>query len=75
MHRTNVYLTPRQEAALDARAKAEGVSRSDVLRSILDRELGLDHDESLDAVLLAAAPHVARRSKDLFAGDPDLRVD
>lgn len=73
MHRTNVYLTREQEAALAARARAEGVSRSDVLRAILDRALGLDGDDPvLDAAMLDAADLIAGRAHALFADDPDL---
>jgi hypothetical protein len=36
MRRTNVYLSEREQAALDARARIEGSTRSDVLRAILD---------------------------------------
>lgn len=74
MHRTNVYLTEEQERALDARAQAEGVSRSDVLRSVLDRELGLGHsdDPELDAALVAVADLVGARAWELARNDRDL---
>jgi len=42
MERTNIYLTPELRDALDARARAEGLSRAEVIRRLLDRAL---HDE------------------------------
>jgi hypothetical protein len=41
VRRTNIYLTLAEQAALDARAAAEGSTRSEVLRAIVDRELNL----------------------------------
>lgn len=43
MHRTNIYLTDEQRDALDARARAEGTSRAELVRQVLDRAL---HGES-----------------------------
>jgi hypothetical protein len=37
------------DLTLDARASVEGVSRSDIVRSVIDRELNLDEDDTLDA--------------------------
>ena len=42
MERTNIYLPPELRAALDARARVEGLSRAEVIRRLLDRAL---HDE------------------------------
>ena len=42
MERTNIYLTGEQRAALDARARAEGLSRAEVIRRLLD--LALRHE-------------------------------
>ena len=39
MHRTNRYLTEAHARALDARARMAGVSRSALLRQIIDWEL------------------------------------
>lgn len=44
MHRTNIYLTDEQRAQLDARALAEGVSRAELIRRVLDRALGGESD-------------------------------
>lgn len=76
MHRTNVYLTPEEEAALDARARSEGVSRSKVLRDIIDAELNLGRaadSDAADALLLARAGEIAEHARRLARSDPDLR--
>lgn len=44
MHRTNIYLTDEQVARLDRRARAEGVSRAEIIRQLLDRLLHSDSD-------------------------------
>jgi metal-responsive CopG/Arc/MetJ family transcriptional regulator len=44
MHRTNIYLTDEQIAQLDRRARAEGVSRAELIRRLLDRLLDSDSD-------------------------------
>lgn len=77
MHRTNLYLTVDQERALDARARAAGVSRSAVVREILDRDL--ERSGPLDAQAEVALGQVADAYLDaidgLFDDDPDLRID
>ena len=72
--RTNIYLTEAEQAALDARAAAEGSNRSDVLREILDRHLNLSEDSALDAVLAGAAATIAKRARTIGGRDPDLRT-
>jgi metal-responsive CopG/Arc/MetJ family transcriptional regulator len=52
MHRTNIYLTDEQIARLDRRARAEGVSRAELIRQLLDRLLDSDSDR-LGADLVA----------------------
>lgn len=44
MHRTNIYLTDEQIARLDRRARAEGMSRAELIRQLLDRLLDSDSD-------------------------------
>ena len=44
MHRTNIYLTDEQVAQLDRCARAEGVSRAELIRQLLDRMLHTDSD-------------------------------
>ena len=53
MNRTNIYLTDEQRARLDARARAEGVSRAELIRAALDRALDDGGSELLDADLAA----------------------
>ena len=74
VRRTNIYLTEVEQAALDARAAAEGSTRSEVLRALVDRELNLDTEASgeVDATLAELAGELAERSRQLSADDPDL---
>jgi hypothetical protein len=74
VRRTNIYLTQVEQDALDARATAEGSTRSEVLRALVDRELNLDTEESgeVDALLAELASELAERSRQLSADDPDL---
>lgn len=74
VRRTNIYLTQVEQAALDARAAAEGSTRSEILRALVDRELNLDTEPSgeLDATLAELAGELAERSRQLSADDPDL---
>ena len=53
MNRTNIYLTDEQRRRLDARARAEGVSRAELIRSMLDRALDEGGSDLLDADLVA----------------------
>ena len=45
VQRTNLYLDDRQTAALDRLARAEGLSRAEVVRRLIDRSLGAEPDE------------------------------
>jgi hypothetical protein len=74
MRRTNIYLTLVEQAALDARAAAEGSTRSQVLRALVDRELNLETESSgeVDSALAELAGELAERSRQLSADDPDL---
>jgi succinyl-CoA synthetase beta subunit len=65
VRRTNIYLTDTEQAALDARAAAEGSTRSEIVRTIVDRELNLSPDEQtdIDTALGAAAAELAERSR------------
>lgn len=51
MQRTNIFLTDEQQRRLDRRAKEEGVSKSGLIRMILD--------EALDITRASAAPEQA----------------
>jgi len=44
MQRTNIFLEERQTEALDELARAEGVSRAEVIRRIIDRALANERD-------------------------------
>lgn len=74
MHRTNIYLTEEQERALDAVAQAEGTTRSDAIRTILDRHLGLDVGDDVYAALADVVDEVDRALDELFADDDDLAI-
>ncbi len=74
MRRTNIYLTETEQAALDARAAVQGSTRSDVVRSIVDRELNLSEDADLDAALLRAVDEIADLARVLSRADPDLEI-
>lgn len=53
MRRTNLYLDDRQTSALDRRARAEGISRAELVRQLIDRGLGgvaEDVDSDLAAI-------------------------
>jgi hypothetical protein len=53
MKRTNIYLTEGQAAALDSLAGAQGTSRAEVIRELIDRALSGDVSADLDADLAA----------------------
>ncbi len=74
MRRTNIYLSAVEQAALDAKAAAEGSTRSEVLRTLVDRELNLDDagSEEVDVALVELASELAERSRELSADDADL---
>lgn len=74
VRRTNIYLSAVEQAALDAKAAAEGSTRSEVLRTLVDRELNLDDagSEEVDVALVELASEIAERSRELSANDPDL---
>ena len=77
MHRTNLYLTEEQERELDARARSERISRSELVRRILDRELARPKipDPELEAAFGSMADSYHEAVGDLFDDDPDLRVE
>lgn len=53
MRRTNLYLDERQTNALDQLARAQGVSRAEVVRRLINRSLAAEPDElgnDLDAI-------------------------
>lgn len=74
MRRTNLYLDERQTAALDQVARAEGVSRAEVVRRLIDRGLAsksTDLDDDLAAIdaSFGTMPEVGPRGR-----EPDERA-
>ena len=53
MKRTNIYLEETQSAALDQMAQAQGISRAELIRQLIDAELGGGTGSDLDADLTA----------------------
>jgi len=74
MRRTNIYLTDTEQAALDARAIAEGSTRSEILRVIVDRQLNLGEDTDVDAALGQVAAELAERARTISSDDVDLHI-
>jgi hypothetical protein len=74
MRRTNIYLSEAEQQALDARAAVEGCTRSDIVRTVLDRDLNLDEQTEIDAAFGELAADLADAARALSTGDPDLRA-
>ncbi len=76
MRRTNIYLSDIEQAARDARAAAEGSTRSEIVRAIVDRELNLAPGEAteVDAALAETAAELAARARLLSTDDADLSI-
>lgn len=56
MHRTNIYLTDEQRAALAARALAEGTSSAELVRRLIDSALtGVAEDLAEDLAAIRAS--------------------
>jgi hypothetical protein len=67
MHRTNIYLDEAQSAALGARARAQGISRAELVRRLVGR--GLDEAAHGDLEVDLAAINDAFGT--LPSGGPD----
>lgn len=65
MERTNIYLTPELRDALDARARAEGVSRAEVIRRLLDQALRDEIDDLQSDLAAIDAAFGALRDEDV----------
>jgi len=74
MRRTNIYLSEAEQQALDARAAVEGCTMSDIVRSVLDRDLNLDDETEIDATFGEFAAELAVAARALTVDDPDLRA-
>jgi hypothetical protein len=53
MRRTNIYLGEAQSQALDQEAHAQGISRAELIRQLIDRAIGPAGAAGLDADLAA----------------------
>ena len=51
MHRTQIYLSDEQRARIAQIATDRGISKAEVIRGMLDRELGIAGDADLKAEL------------------------
>lgn len=69
MRRTNIYLAEAQSAALDKAAHAQGVSRAELIRQLIDTALGALSSADLEADLAAI-----RESFGVFR-DEDVSLD
>jgi 3-methyladenine DNA glycosylase Mpg len=76
MKRTNIYLAEGQAAALDRVAEAEGVSRAELIRALIDRAIG-GHPGADVATDLAAieSSFGVLADQDAFTRDRDERMD
>jgi hypothetical protein len=82
MQRTQIYLTDEQQRAIAGRARDGQVSKAEVIRRILDRELGLndgseDRLASVDATagVLPNAPDWPEWLAHVRGGDAAARLD
>ncbi len=76
MKRTNIYLAEGQAAALDRVAQAEGVSRAELIRALIDRAIGASPGADLAADLAAIDGSFGMLAGDeMFARGRDERMD
>lgn len=76
MKRTNIYLGEGQAAALDRVAEAEGVSRAELIRTLIDRAIGGHPGADLAADLAAIESSFgALAGQDAFSRERDERMD
>jgi hypothetical protein len=76
MKRTNIYLAEGQAAALDRAAQAEGVSRAELIRELIDRAIGGNPGTDLAADLAAIDGSFGiLAGEEPFAGGRDQRID
>ncbi len=68
MQRTNIFLTDEQQRRLDRRAKEDGVSKSELIRMILD--------EALDITRASASPEQAiEATSGIWSDRDDAELD
>jgi len=76
MKRTNIYLAEGQAEALDRVAEAEGVSRAELIRVLIDRAIGGQPGSDLAADLAAIEGSFGvLAGQEPFAREPDERMD
>jgi hypothetical protein len=76
MKRTNIYLAEGQAAALDRIAEAEGVSRAELIRELIDRSIGGQAGTDLAADLAAINGSFGiLAGQEEFSRAPDHRMD
>jgi Ribbon-helix-helix protein, copG family len=76
MKRTNIYLAEGQAAALDRIAQAEGVSRAELIRELIDRAVGGNPGADLTADLAAIDGSFGILAGDkMFARGRDERME
>lgn len=76
MKRTNIYLAEGQAAALDRAAEAEGVSRAELIRTLIDRAIGGHPGADLAADLAAInGSFGVLAGQEAFSRTRDQRMD
>jgi Ribbon-helix-helix protein, copG family len=76
MNRTSIYLAEGQAEALDRAAEAEGVSRAELIRGLIDRAIGGQRGADLAADLAAIeASFGAVDGQEAFSRGSDERMD
>lgn len=77
MKRTNIYLAEGQAAALDRVAQAEGVSRAELIRELIDRAIGGGQPGADLAADIAAIDRSfgVLEDEEAFARGRDARMD
>jgi Ribbon-helix-helix protein, copG family len=75
MRRTNIYLGDVQSRTLDQEARAQGISRAELIRQLIDRGMGTTGAADLDADLAAIRESFGvLRDEDVASGrGPDER--
>jgi hypothetical protein len=76
MKRTNIYLAEGQTEALDRAAAAEGVSRAELIRALIDRAIGGQPGADLAADLAAIEGSFGVLAEhEAFSRGRDARMD
>jgi len=76
MRRTNIYLAEGQADALDRVAEAEGVSRAELIRTLIDRAIGGQRGADLTADIAAIESSFGvLASEESFSRARDQRMD